>query len=354
MRYGNIINHIAILLDSSASMQSLASGVIKQYNEQAKQISNSAATSNQKTHLSLYTFAQTAEQPILVEVPMDLVDLRPLDSKTYCPTGGTAMLDSVGLAVDQLSRFERGSNDSFLIIVITDGDENASTKFNIRGNGWSKMSELIREKISTDAWTFAFLVPKGAKRALLSNLNVYDGNVLEWDQTTKGGEEYAKATNAGISNFFAARATGKTSTKGFFTDLSSVSTREVATNLVEITGEFRKAVVGPGDITGSDQHGNDTVVIQEFCEKHFREYEVGRAFYELMKREKIQDHKNIVIEERATGKMYGGPQARVLLQLPAMGEISVAPGDHGQFRIYVQSTSVNRKLVKGELVLYKL
>lgn len=344
----NIVNHIAILLDKSGSMQSLAPGVIKQYNAQAKQISAQAASNDQKTHLSLYTFAYTAEQPILVEVPLDLVELRPLDRKTYDPNGGTAMLDSIGLAVDQLSRFERGTNDSFLLIVITDGEENQSSNYS-----WAGISQLIKQKIATDFWTFVFLVPVGAKRKLLSQLSVYEGNVQEWDQTQKGVEEYSRATNTGINNFFAARASGKRSVKGFFTDLSGVSTREIASNLTEVTGAFKKVVVTERDCTGTDQHGNATVVIQPFCEAKFREYVVGNAFYELMKREKVQDHKEFVIEDRTNGKMFGGPQARQLLGFPPVGEVSVAPGDHGAFRIYVKSTSVNRKLVKGTTVLYK-
>jgi hypothetical protein len=344
-----IVNHIAILLDKSGSMQPLASGVIKQYNDQAKQISSQAASNQQKTHLSLYAFAYAAEQPILVEVPLDLVELRPLDKNTYDPNGGTAMLDSIGLAVDQLSRFERGTNDSFLIIVITDGEENQSKNFS-----WERISTIVRQKISTDAWTFVFLVPVGAKRKLLERLNVFDGNVQEWDQTAKGVEAYSKATNVGINNFFAARASGKRSVKSFFTDLSGVSTREVAANLVEITGDFKKAVVTAADITGTDQHDNETVVIQEFCEKHFHQYVIGNACYELMKREKVQDHKSFVIEDRTSGKMYGGPQARTMLGFPPVGEVSVAPGDHGKFRIYVKSTSVNRKLVKGSTVLYRV
>ncbi len=358
MRYNapkqDIVNHIAILLDKSGSMQGLAAGVIKQYNEQAKQISSQAASNDQKTHLSLYAFAQEAEQPILVEVPLDLVDLKPLDRKTYDPDGGTAMLDSIGLAVDQLSRFERGKNDSFLIIVITDGEENTSTKYGRYNDGWKQISKIIKGKISTDAWTFVFLVPNGAKKKLLDQLDVYEGNVQEWDQTTKGVEEYSRKTSAGINNFFAARAAGKRSTKGFFTDLSGVTAKDLAQTLTDITGDFKKVIVTKSDITGKDQHGNETVVIQEFCEKHFQQYVLGNAYYELMKREKVQDHKQLIIEDRASGKTYGGPEARRMLGFPPVGEISVAPGDHGIFRIYVKSTSVNRKLVFGSALLYQV
>lgn len=348
---GDIVNHIAIVLDRSGSMLGLTDAVIKQYNRQAQDVSQQAEQTGQKTLLSLYTFSDAADQPILVEAPLDLVDLRPLTRKTYAPAGGTAMLDSIGLTVEQLSQFERGRNDSFLVIVITDGEENQSIRHH-----WDSISRLVKTKIATDAWTFVFLVPKGMKSRLLSRLDVYDGNVREWDQSDRGVEDFAKATQAGIGAFFTGRAAGRRSTKGFFTDLSSVSEREVKSLLIEVTGKFKKGAVKSRDVTGTDQHGNSTVVIQEFCEKTFKQpYVVGKAYYELMKREKLQSHKQLVIEERDTGKMYGGDAdaARNLLNLPSGGEISVAPGDHGKFRIFVQSTSVNRKLVEGEEVLYE-
>jgi len=41
-----------------------------------------------------------------------------------------------------------------------------------------------------------------------------------------------------------------------------------------------------------------------------------------------------------------------LLGLPEVGSVAVNPGDHGNFNIFVQSTSVNRKLVAGTKALY--
>lgn len=339
-------NHIALLLDRSASMQPLAKEVIAQYNSQAKHIQEKAEQTGQKTLLSLYTFSDKADQPVLVECPLDLVTLRPLDGKTYQPDGWTAMLDSVGLAVEQLSQFERGRDDSFLIICITDGEENASTKYKTKGSfggrdGWDSMAALIKQKTGTDAWTFVFLVPKGKKQQLLNRLHVYDGNVLEWEQTDAGVREYNRVTTQGLDNYFSMRSQGLRSSKGFFqTDLSNVSRGDVCKTLRPVTDMFTRIRV------------DKKVQVEPFCRYHTGGYTLGHAYYELTKQEKVQPQKKVLVEDRKTGTIYGGPEARHLIGLPDGLEVKVKPGDHGNYRIYVQSTSVNRNLMPDTDLLY--
>lgn len=348
------INHIAILLDRSASMRGLAPGVIKQYNAQTQRIAQNAASSNQETRLSLYTFGDVADRPLLFEVPLSLVQLKPLDTNTYVPEGWTAMLDSIGMAIEDLSFLNRGSteDDSYLVICITDGEENRSVKFK------KLAAQMMLEKMRTDAWTFVFLVPKpqggqNYKRMLIENFGIAEGNVQEWDQTAKGVEEYSRATMAGLDSYFQARSQGKRSVRSFFaTDLSGVSTAQVASHLQDLTGKFKKSIVSAQDITCTDQHGNKCAVIEPFCQKKFGQYVVRNGYYQLMKVEKVQDHKQIIVEDKSTGRLYGGPEGRNLLGLPGLGEVRVHPGDHGKFNIYVQSTSVNRKLPLGTAVLY--
>ena len=79
----------------------------------------------------------------------------------------------------------------------------------------------------------------------------------------------------------------------------------------------------------------------------------GAAFYLLMKPEnEVQDHKQIAIRDKKTGVIYSGVNARQMLGLPYHGTVKVVPGNHGGYDIFIQSTSVNRKLVKGTQVLY--
>jgi hypothetical protein len=77
---------------------------------------------------------------------------------------------------------------------------------------------------------------------------------------------------------------------------------------------------------------------------------MGSAFYELVKPEKVQGKKQVMIRERQSGKVYSGHEARQLLNLPPY-EVKVAAVDHPNYDIFVQSTSVNRKLVPGQEVI---
>lgn len=333
-------NHIAILIDRSGSTQHIKPQLIAQFNAQAALIRDRSANEHQKTHLSLYTFESSADRPLLFEVPLDLVDLKPLTDSSYKIGGMTALFDSIGMAVEDLQHFHRdlrSEDHSFLIIVLTDGQENQSRRYTA-----ASITELMREKTLTDVWSFVFLVPPGDKRALVQSFGIPEGNVQEWGATASGVADMVRATSSALGNYFTARSSGLRSTSSFFTDLSKVSTNQVARQLQEVTHLFASAQVSRDS------------AIRDFCESHrlCSTYQTGNAYYELTKPEAVQAYKKVVVENRHSGKRYSGPDARHLLGLPDSGEVRVRPGDHGDFRIYVQSTSVNRKLIAGTAVLY--
>jgi hypothetical protein len=126
--------------------------------------------------------------------------------------------------------------------------------------------------------------------------------------------------------------------------LSSVSISEVKKELDDVTDYVDVKRVWTGD---------DDIQIRDFCEKSFGEYVKGKAFYELTKPETVQQNKTIVLRHLKKGRYYAGQyDVKVLLGLPITGPVRIHPGDHGDFEIYVQSTSVNRKLKKNTNVLY--
>jgi hypothetical protein len=92
---------------------------------------------------------------------------------------------------------------------------------------------------------------------------------------------------------------------------------------------------------------NDGVQIKDFVQAQGIAFTKGCAFYQLSKTETVQDYKQIAVRDKMGGAVYSGIAARDLLGLPHHGECKLAPGQHGQYEIFVQSTSVNRKLVKG-------
>lgn len=255
--------------------------------------------------------------------------------------GGTPLFDSVGDLIEQFEAMpdSRDPNVTFIIMATTDGQENASRKWTGR-----RLPDKMRELIATDRWTFTFRVPHGYKTTLV-RLGIPEGNILEWDQNSRGVERATEVTRSAFKSYYqGVRSGNMRSTKTFYTDLSSVKPSEIKSVMDDITNQVK---------IWNIPQSLDQVQIRAFIEEQGIPYVKGTAFYQLMKREKeVQDYKKIVIKDRKAGKTYAGDAARDLLGLPRSGTVPVAPDDHGGYDIYVQSTSVNRKLPAGSRVLY--
>jgi hypothetical protein len=101
-------------------------------------------------------------------------------------------------------------------------------------------------------------------------------------------------------------------------------------------------------------HVDSDIDIKSFVLSQGATFKKGRGFYEFTKTETIQDYKEIILEDRATGDMYQGKRARELLDLPERGSIRIKPDKALKYRTFVQSTSVNRKLIGGTAFLYEV
>jgi hypothetical protein len=99
--------------------------------------------------------------------------------------------------------------------------------------------------------------------------------------------------------------------------------------------------------------------IKEFINENGIEFKQGRGFYELTKAETVQQYKEIILQNRETGEMFNGAQVREYLKLSPQ---IVSGGVHEKlyrecakdYRVFVQSTSVNRKLIHNTALLYEV
>jgi hypothetical protein len=93
--------------------------------------------------------------------------------------------------------------------------------------------------------------------------------------------------------------------------------------------------------------------IQGFAESNGLTFERGKGFYEFNKPELIQKTKEIVLLEKSTGLFYEGNKARKMLNLVDYDEKKrIKPSDLDAYKVFIQSTSMNRKLVGGTTFLY--
>jgi hypothetical protein len=325
----NYINHIALVIDRSSSMAHHSDEVVKVADNQIAYLAKRSKELDQETRITMYSFDDTVECLIYDKDVLRMPSLKGL----FQPRGSTALIDASIKAIDDLSQTPQLYGDhAFLVYVLTDGEENCS-----RGTH-SALSTLINQL--KENWTVAVFVPNQTGKFEAKKFGFPVDNIAVWDTVsndgmTEVGETIRRATDA----YMTSRATGVRGTKNLF-NMATVDKRTVTASLKKLhPGQYRIAEVkaeGP---------------IAPFVEKLTnRAYKLGEAFYQLSKTEKIQPDKAICLLDTKSKAVYSGTEARTLLGLPNH-EVKVAPASHPDYQIFVQSTSVNRKLVPGTSLL---
>jgi hypothetical protein len=329
-------NYVALVVDESGSMQYLAGDAISAFNGVLETVKAKTFEQHQETLISLYKFSSRPER---VYDSVGVSQASPLTHGSYRPAGQTALRDAVALAIaDFSSRPDAYRSDvSFLVIVVTDGQENNSIIPE------SHLRDMIVAKQATDRWTFTFNMPPGAGH-YATRFGVPAGNVREWEQTRRGMGETRVETEKGIGSYFEGRSRGATYSANFYDvtpDLSKLKSTAVKKALTDVKADFKVLQVQKEE------------VIKDRVEAQGLDYRVGDAYYQLTKRELVQPHKDVLLMEKGKSAIWGGAEARDLLGLPANAGAKVTPGNHANYDIFVQSTSTNRKLVRGTKLLVK-
>lgn len=335
----NLKNRVIFVLDESGSMAGLEYKLRQKYSELINELKENAKKHGQRTEVDLYSFSTEVRE---IFRGRNIEKCGPLMASDYRISNMTALFDAAGLAIENAQKSEdfQDENTSFLVIVLTDGLANVFTHFSARGGmSLKSLNELVVSVTKTGRWTVTFQVPRGQKNQLVNQLGLFDDCVLEWDQTEKGVEETFTHTSAGLTNYYNKRASGERAVKSFF----------VQPDLSNKTKEIKKLDDLSRDYTLLEVKKEE--VIRPFVESKVGVYNIGEAFYLLQKSERVQSNKQVLLMDKFNKKIYGGREARDLIGLPYGAEAHVEPGNHGAYDIFVQSTSVNRKLPRGSKIL---
>lgn len=326
-----IKNRIVFALDISGSMRWLTEPARQAVNRKLADIRKLTEQEGQQTEVAIVFFDD------VMEVAMPLTDIRKVTDLTYYPArGGTALFDGVAYAANLIDN--RDKDTSYLVLGFTDGGENSSRKYR------DTIKTFVRERLNRDNWSFAFQVPRNTRDTVAQQFGVAVGAVNEWDQTEKGMKQATVADSAGLNTYFASRSAGLRKVESFYvqTDLGNLKAQDVKKALTDLSARFKVYTV------------DKEATVKEFVEaKTGRPYVIGSTYYALTKKEKVQPQKALLLMEKGKKQVWGGNEARDLIGLPTDGvsHASVEPGNHSNYDVFVQSTSVNRKLVRGTKVL---
>jgi hypothetical protein len=332
----NIINHIGFVLDESSSMGIHKASVIRVIDNLVAHLARRSQELDQETRVSIWGFSGY-NRGVCHVWDRDVLRL-PSIATLYNVQGMTALIDGTMNAIRDLNETpQRHGDHSFLVYVATDGEENNSRSFT--------PSDLQR-KIGNlpDNWTLAALVPNATGKAEAKRFGFHAGNVEIWDTTSRQGvEEMGQRIQAATETFMTGRAQGVRSSKSLFT------MGDTAVNAQAIA-QAGMTPLSPGKYVLNTVPRE--VVIKDWVEDCGYRYMAGRGYYELVKPEKVQASKDIaIVSKDGREQVWIGREARMMLNLPDT-ETRVRPDYNANYRVFVQSTSVNRILKPGQMFLY--
>lgn len=170
---------ITIIADESGSMLGLREDTINSVNSFIKEQKDVPG----EAMFSLCVF-NTTNRFVYDFVPLDTVkDISYLD---YNPAGSTALLDALGSTIDNLGKKlaetkEEDRPSKVLILVITDGQENASHKYSSK-----KIKEMVEHQKSVYSWEFVFSAANIDSFKEGGALGFSSNNIMNYDSDARG------------------------------------------------------------------------------------------------------------------------------------------------------------------------
>lgn len=334
-------NIVVFVRDHSGSMRSIAEAARRDFNETAGVLKEVTLAEGQDTIVSVVKCGHGNSAIVHREIiHSSVAALKPIPDRGYkADAGGTPLFESIREAIKVAQEHPDYNNPdvSVLINVTTDGQETQNR------NDGPAVGRLIRELQATDRWTFTFRVPRGDARALVA-LGIPAGNIMEWEQSERGMAMAAAQSKEAFTEYAKGRSTGQRASQSFYANLANVTSEEVKAALVDISTKVALLPVAESE---------HEMQIRDFVEKRTGKALLkGAAFYQLTKSEdKVQASKKICIRDKKSNAIYYGEAARQMLSLPQYSDVRLKPDDLGNFDVFIQSTSVNRKVQKGSQIL---
>ena len=169
---------IWFLLDRSGSMQHLTGDVIGGFNQFLADQTNKPG----KVRMTAVQF--DGQHPFEIIYDAQRVEkILPLTSDTYWARGVTPLYDAVGTLIEHAdTRLARRANEGCpvedqLVLVFTDGLENASRRFDR-----TQVFDLIKKRMDAD-WTFVFMGANQDSYAEGGKIGMTTGNVQDYAAT---------------------------------------------------------------------------------------------------------------------------------------------------------------------------
>jgi hypothetical protein len=138
------------VLDQSGSMCDCVDATLSGLESQNKKIKAIAQEfPDQDIRVGLTVFSNEVDIRF-ANLPAD--QLPSVNQINYRPSGGTALLDGIGLSINRVDQLLENEGDTAIIVILTDGYENVSKFFSL-----DQIQDLIKTKEASGKYSFSFL-----------------------------------------------------------------------------------------------------------------------------------------------------------------------------------------------------
>jgi uncharacterized protein with von Willebrand factor type A (vWA) domain len=187
MKKSNTFYHI--ILDQSGSMSDCVNQTLKGLADQRKEILAIANEfPDQEIRVGLTVFDHNIE---LKYSNLSVTELSRMNSFQYQPNGQTALLDAIGMSVAATERLMANEGDSAVIIILTDGYENASKEYSHK-----QIKELIKAKEATGKWSFTYLGATLDAVEIAKSMNIKAENSFAFEKKNIDKDAFARSSMA--------------------------------------------------------------------------------------------------------------------------------------------------------------
>lgn len=341
-------NHILLLVDTSGSMLPHLININKYLDTQLTNINKVSNEHKQKTviHCKAFSNDRAYTSLLLVDANIHATSGSIISSDNKFGWNGTPLLAAIKESNEFLNKM-MGPTDTAMLLVITDGFENASRMTDVH------LASSIHSSKNFDRITYAAAGPKESQAFFSNNTlgPIFADNFVSWDTSDKGFVNITTSTNNAVGNYYGGVSRGLIKMQKVFIDMSTVNKKDLK-SLRSIPYNFESWKVD------SEQRIDDFINNKLTMPTNKRifgnnTYQIGRAFYQLSKPEKVQAEKVLIIKDKKTNKYYyGNNDIKNILGLPSNQSVKIEPENLSSYEIYVQSTSTNRKLVRGTNIIY--
>ena len=193
------------VLDKSGSMENCRETTVNGFNSQLETIKDlQKEFPEQEFEVSLTIFDEQIDH---VQSHVGISNFEYLRLSRYMPRGRTALLDAIGMSINQIRMTNEtkilNNEMSIVMVILTDGMENASREFT-----YHQIASSIKALEETEKWTFTFLGADIDAIHTSKMLNIRTENVVSFDKSDM--KNMMNEVSEGMRHYSHSKSEGKT------------------------------------------------------------------------------------------------------------------------------------------------